>query len=116
MKKLNLVNWPFSLHLILIMPEIDGKVSLILLEGDRVDPINLLYFAGELSSLIKTLDPSMTDDDITKESLSLGVMRGCADPTIGEPKNDILSFAAIECNNQKFSVSSKIGCAFSPRF
>jgi hypothetical protein len=99
----------------LLISEEKEKASMFLLEGDRGDPMNLFHFAGQLGSLLKTLNPSMSDNDIAKEALSLGVMRGDDDPSTGDPKIDILNFAEIRCNNQKSHVSTKIWCGFFPR-
>jgi hypothetical protein len=107
-KKLNLANGKFNLNERLLISEEKGKVSMFLLEGDRGDPMNLFHFAGQLGSLLKTINPSMSDDNIAKEALSLGVMRGDDDPTTGDPKIDILDFAEIRCNNQKSHISTKV--------
>jgi hypothetical protein len=114
-KKLNLANGTFSLKEKLLISEINGKVSMFLVEGDRGDPMSLFHFAGQLGSMLSALNPSLTTDDVTKEVLSLGVMRGDDDPSIGQPKIDILEFAEIRCNNQQSRVDTIIGCAFLPR-
>jgi hypothetical protein len=114
-KKLNLANGGFTLKEKLIVSEANGKVSLIIIEGDRDEPMNLFHFVGQLGSALYTLSPSLTADEMTKEILSLGVMRGDDDPSIGQAKMDILDSVAIKCNNQKSNVTTKIGCALVPR-
>jgi hypothetical protein len=114
-KKLNLANGGFTLKEKLIVSETNGKVSLIIIEGDRAEPINLFHFVGQLGSSLSTLNPSLSTDDMTKEMLSLGVMRGDDDTSIGHPKMDILDSVQVTCNNQKSSVTTKIGCALVPR-
>jgi hypothetical protein len=116
LKKLNLANGTFFLKESIIIREDGGKVSTILLTGDRGDPPNLFHFSGLLGSLIKTLGPSLSTDDIVKEALALGIMRGDDDPTIGQPKHDIQDFAEIVCNSHNSRESTKVGCAFFPRF
>lgn len=114
-KKLNLANGTFSLKEKLFISELNGKVSMFIIEGDRGDPMNLFHFVGQLGSMLLTLNPSLTKDDVAKEVLSLGVMRGDDDPSTGQPETDILDFAEIRCTNQQSRVNTKIGCAFLPR-
>jgi hypothetical protein len=114
-KKLNLANGGFTLKEKLIISETNGKVSLIIIEGDRAEPINLFHFVGQLGSSLSTLNPSLIADGMTKEILSLGVMRGDDDPNIGQSKMDILDSVEVKCNNQRSGVTTKIGCALVPR-
>jgi hypothetical protein len=112
---LNLANGGFTLKEKLFISETNGKVSLIIMEGDRAEPINLFHFVGQLGSSLSTLNHSLTAGEMTKEILSLGVMRGDDDPSIGQSKMDILDSVEVKCNNQKSSVTTKIGCVLVPR-
>jgi hypothetical protein len=115
MKKLNLINGAFALKDALSITETDGKVSMIAIFGDRGDPVNIFHFVGLLGSSLAALNPSLTAEEITKETFALGVMRGDSDPTIGQPKMNIFDHAVVKCNNQNSDITTKIGCLFLPR-
>jgi hypothetical protein len=38
---------------------VEGKVSRIVLSGDRGDPVNLLQFVGTVENVMQTFDPSV---------------------------------------------------------
>jgi hypothetical protein len=115
-KEINVMNGNFELKSRILFSESSGKVSLVLLEGDRSDPSNLAMFIGYLGSAIRAMDPKATDDSIQKSLLTLEVMRGDSAPDIGHPIDDIEDYADVRCNTQPSSVSTKVACAFIPRF
>ena len=116
LKKLDLANGRFDLKASLLVSEEKGKVFLIIVTGNRGDPMNLFHFIGQFGSLLMAINPKLSTDEYTKEVSTLGLMRGDAAPDIGEPKTDILDFAEIQCNNQHTKKSSSIGCVLRPRF
>ena len=115
MKKLNLANGQFSQKKTLLITLEDKKVAEIILSGDRSDPINLFHFIASVRSVIKAIDPSVSEDAIKTTVDGLGLMRGDSNKTIGNPVNQIEDYGAIKCNNQHSRVSTTVGCVFVPR-
>ncbi|MBI1868971.1 MAG: hypothetical protein HYS06_11885 [Methylocystis sp.] len=116
-KALNLANGRFDMATKLLLSEKNGKVSQIILSGDRKDPMNLFHFVGHLGSMMHALGQEANkNNDLSKELLELGLTRGDDDPTIGNPKTLIEAYAAIRCNNQVSSVTTTIGCVLEPRY
>jgi len=116
-KQLNLANGRFELNEKLILSLSGQKVRTITLVGSREDPMNLFHFVGQLGSLIIVLNPELTQDQVTSLLKDkLGIMRGYNDSTIGHPMVEITEKFAATCNNQRSSVSTKVGCVLEPRY
>lgn len=86
MKSLDIANGHFFLKERLLITEVEGKVSTIIIGGDRGDPMNLFHFIGQFADLLMTLDPNATSESASDDVRKLGLMRGDSDPTIGEPQ------------------------------
>ena len=93
-----------------------GKLERVRLVGDRSDPMNLFNFGGTVANVIRALDPSITSKEAVQLAFDLGIMRGDADPTIGEEKLTIKPKFAATCISQASTISTKIDCKFVPRF
>jgi hypothetical protein len=116
-KALNLANGHFTSKTRLLASLSGGKVASVSILGDRADPMNLFYFAGQVGSLMHYLGPKLSDDEVTKMLTSkLGIMRGDSDSTIGEAQVEITDTFAVKCNSQDSHVTTAIGCIFTPRF
>ena len=90
-------------------------IESIYLSGDRASPADLINFTAHLESLLHTLGPDESDQTIEDDTLSLGLLRGDEDPTIGMEREVSARFALIKCLNQPFGVSGGIGCAIKLR-
>ncbi len=116
-KQLDLINGQFELKENLLLSTDGQKVKTVIISGSRQDPMNLFHFVGQLGSLILTLNPELTQDEVVSMiAKKLGIMRGDDDPTIGHPIVEITKRFAATCNNQLSSVSTKVGCVFEPRY
>jgi|GEM_PF-2669220 hypothetical protein len=116
-KQLDLANGQFELNENLLLSMDGGKVKKVIISGSRKDPMNLFHFVGQLGSLILTLNPEFTQDEVTSMiAKKLGIMRGDDDPTIGKPIVEITKKFAATCNNQLSTVSTRLGCIFEPRY
>lgn len=115
-KKLDLANGQFRSKLRLVIASQNGRVSKIVVSGDRADPMNLFGYIGKVGSLLKTLEPEMSDQ--AQQSLltsDLGLMRGDDDPTIGSEKLVIRNGYVARCRQSALSESTATICAFEPR-
>ncbi|MGG6429401.1 hypothetical protein ACQ5TV_05395 [Acetobacter ghanensis] len=93
-----------------------GKVSEVIINGDRSDPANLLSFGGNVLDFISIWDGSVKQPDgLKKYTDTLGLMRGDNSPDIGQDRIDIEPFAEISCIAWPSSVSMKVSCRFVPR-
>lgn len=115
-RKLNLANGAFSSKLTLAMTTQNGRVSKIVVTGDRADPMNLFGYIGKVGSLLKTLEPEMSDQ--VQQSLltsELGLMRGDNDPVIGAEKLLIRKGYVARCQQSLSSENTAMICTFEPR-
>jgi hypothetical protein len=116
MKNLDLMNGKFTLETyILLTIEKNKKVKSIIISGDRSDPVNLSSLIDTVGTVIKVLNPAMSQDEVTSFLVSLGLMRGDDDPTIGEPITQLNKGGAFTCNNQLHDTSTVVGCWIVPR-
>jgi hypothetical protein len=115
-KGLNLANGHFSLKEKMTISTENGKVSTIIIGGDRGDPINTFHTIGQIGGVFKALNPKISDDNVQRLFKELGLLRGDSDETIGSVKEAIEDFAEIRCNNQRSDKSTAFGCAFLPRY
>ena len=115
LKQLNLANGRFFQKKKLLITLEGKKVVMIILSGDRSDPINLFHYIASVGAAIRAIDPSVSDDGVKTTIAGLGLMRGDSDKTIGSPVDQIEDYGAIKCNNQHSRVSTKVGCVFVPR-
>jgi hypothetical protein len=116
-KKMDLANGRFNLKLRLTMETANGKVSRIILEGDRGDPMNLMQWAGTVVNAMQTFDPDTGkgDGQMLAISKELGLMRGDVADDIGEPTTTIKPYAVIGCLSAPSQVSTRVTCQFIPR-
>ena len=114
-KDMNLVNGRFDLKEKLELEVSDGKVSRILMHGDRSTPMGLFHVIGQVGALMRTLHPDLSNEDVTASLRELNLMRGDSDPTIGQPMVVDEPWASIHCLQQHSQRSTTISCAFVPR-
>lgn len=115
-KKFGLANGDFSSKLRLVMASQGGRVSKIVVAGDRADPMNLSGYVGKVGSLLKTLEPEMSDQ--AQQSLltsDLGLMRGDNDLTVGAEKLVVRKSYIGRCRQSPSSESTAMICTFGPR-
>lgn len=115
-KKHDLVTGDFKSKLRLTMASQNGRVSKIVVGGDRADPMNLFGYIGKVGSLLKTLEPEMPDQvqgNLLKSEL--GLMRGDDDPTIGTEKLITRKGYVARCLQSASSESTAMSCTFEPR-
>lgn len=116
-KKLNLMNGRFTLKMTLTVETNGGKVSRVRLNGDRGDPVNLSQFSGAATNIMQLFEPGIVDEDAKLLALDreLGLMRGDADPTTGQPMVVIKPYAAITCLMVPSSITTGQACEWAPR-
>ena len=116
-KKLDMMNGKFTLKLMLTVETSNGKVLKVRLNGDRNDPVNLLQFAGTATNVMQMFEPGIVEGEGKSLAFAseLGVMRGDADPTAGQPKVVIKPYAAITCLMMPSAVSTGEACEWAPR-
>lgn len=116
-KKLDLMNGRFTLKMTLTVETNGGKVSSIRLNGDRSDPVNLLQFFGTATNIMQVFEPGIVDEDAKLLALDreLGLTRGDADPTTGQPMVVIKPYAAITCLVVPSSITTGQVCEWVPR-
>lgn len=115
-EKLGLVEGPFDLTLSLVIAEQAGHATRVTLLGERADPMNLGAFTGAVSTLLKTMEPDLADDELTglmKDELSL--MRGDSDPTIGQERTVERTGYTVACLSRPSVVSMAVRCTLEPR-
>lgn len=117
-KKLDLANGRFTMKTrIELKMNQEGKVTEVVMSGDRADPINLLSsFVGAVGSAIKVVDPSLSRDQVTKLAMDLGLFRGDDDPTTGTVITQFTKGGAYACLTQQSSVSTVVLCTITPRY
>lgn len=116
-KKLDLANGQFNQKLTLTIDTIGGKVSRILLNGDRGDPVNILQFAGTTMNVMQVFEPNILEGEGKHLALAkeLGIMRGDSAADIGEPVDIIKPYAAIRCVSVPSSITTAEACQWVPR-
>jgi hypothetical protein len=115
-KQLDLANGNFKLLEAMFLIPADGNIERIRLLGTRDTPMALFHFAGTLGAVLQALDPSLDDHDAAETALSLGVMRGDDDPSIGTEKLVIKKEFSASCIQRDSSESMKIDCNIVPRY
>ena len=117
LKKLDVLNGRFTLKMMLTVETAGGKVSKVRLNGDRGDPVNLLQFSSTAANIMQLFEPGIVDGDGKSLALvkDLGLMRGDADPTIGQPIVTIKPYAAITCLAVLSSITTGQACEWVPR-
>ncbi len=116
-KKLDLINGRFTLKLKLDVETVGGKVSLIILSGDRGDPVNLLQFVGTVENVMQTFDSTVGQQSGEEKKIvdELGLMRGDNADDIGKPRTAIKRYAEIDCLYQNSKLTTHVECRFVPR-
>lgn len=116
-KKLNLMNGKFTLKMTLTVETSGGRVSKVRLNGDRGDPVNLLQFSSTATNIMQLFEPGIVDGEGKSLALvkELGLMRGDADPTTGQPVVVIKPYAAIACLMVPSTIATGQACEWVPR-
>lgn len=116
-KKLDVMNGRFTLRMTLTVETAGGKVSKVWLNGDRGDPVNLLQFSGTATNIMQLFEPGIVDGEGKSLALvkELGLMRGDADPTTGQPVVAIKPYAAVTCLTVPSSITTGEACEWVPR-
>jgi hypothetical protein len=116
-KQLNLMNGRFLLKLNLVVDTTEGKVSRVILTGDRGDPANAVQFVGNVERIINVFDPETGQEEaeLTKLDDELGLMRGDNADDIGRPRTAIQPHVEIDCLAQNSHVTTRVVCQFVPR-
>lgn len=115
-KALNLVNGRFQQKARLGFVTENGKVSKIVLAGDRADPMNAFGYIGLAGNLINTFEPTLKNEELhnfTYEKLLLG--QGDSQPNIASPRLEIRPNFLITCLQAMSRVNTAIVCMFEPR-
>lgn len=116
-KKMDIMNGRFTLKMTLTVQTEGGKVSKVRLNGDRGDPVNLLQFSSTVANIMQLFEPDIVDGEGKSLALvkELGLMRGDADPTTGQPAVVIKPYAAITCLVVPSSITTGQACEWVPR-
>lgn len=116
-KKLDVMNGRFTLKMTLTVETNGGKVSRVRLNGDRGDPVNLLQFSGTATNIMQLFEPGIVDGEGKSLALvkELGLMRGDADPTTGQPVVAIKPYAAITCLVVPSNITTGQACEWVSR-
>lgn len=116
-KKMDLLNGRFSLQLKLVVKIERGSVSKVQLTGNRADPLNLMQFIGTTMNIMQLFEPNIVEGEGKTSALAnqLGLIRGDAAPSIGEPVTVIKPYAAITCIAAPSSLTTGVGCEWVPR-
>ena len=116
-KRLDVMNGKFNLKLTLTVETVNGRVSRVRLNGDRSDPVNLLQFASTVANVMQMFEPDIVEGEGKHLALAkeLGLMRGDADPTVGQPKVLIKPYAAVKCLVAPSAISVGEACEWVPR-
>jgi len=116
-KKLDIMNGRFTLKMTLTVQMDGGKVSKVRLNGDRGDPVNLLQFSGTATNIMQLFEPGIVDGDGKSLALvkELGLTRGNADRTTGQPVVVIKPYAAITCLVVPSRITTGQACEWVPR-
>lgn len=116
MRKLDLVRGSFTSKLGLSLIGRAGRVSAIVLTGDRGDPVNLFGFVGKAGSLIKTLELGIAEGAVQDLlTAGLGLTRGDDDPGIGAERTVVRGSFVARCRSAPSSQSTAMTCTFEPR-
>ncbi|MXN73263.1 hypothetical protein GR157_00750 [Burkholderia sp. 4701] len=116
LKELDLANGRFENELAISL-SIDsaGKIIKISVLGDRSDPVNLMFFVNAVGIVNAMLNPGQ-DDKTSKDFLvSLNLMRGDKDESIGQTISSFNRGGAFTCLSVPSNVGTLVGCAITPR-
>ena len=117
-KKLDLMNGRFTLILKLTVKTENGKISNILLNGDRGDLVNLMQFVSTVTNIMQLFDPHIVDADGSMLALAkeMGIARGDSASNIGQAVVTIKPYAAVKCLTTMSSITTAQACEWVPRF
>lgn len=115
-KTLDLANGDFVLKASVSIGTVGDRVARIVVRGDRSDPMNLFAAIGKIGSLVKTLQPGVSEDEVALLLTGpMGLMGGDDDPAIGEERMEIRPTFVITCRQALSRISTGITCRFEPR-
>lgn len=116
MKDMDLMNGRVTMDIRIIFAlDAAGHVTIITIEGTRGDPINMMRTIGVVGAVYEILNPGWTEDTERTFLVPLGLMRGDADPTIGQPMGNFSKGGAFTCNSQPSGKTLAFGCFIVPR-
>lgn len=116
LKKMDVANGRFVFHLkIILTVNREKKVTQIIVEGSRSDPVNMLRTVGAVGAIYELLNPGAPQKSEDEFLAGLGLLRGDTDPTIGQPVSNFSKGGAFTCNSQSSDVSDAFGCVVVPR-
>jgi hypothetical protein len=116
LKKLDIANGKFTSKLGLrLSVNSAGTITKIAVIGDRSDPVNLGHFVGTVGSVNNMLTPGQTEKVNLDFLMSLKVMRGDDDESIGQPIASFNSGGAFQCISFPSDQSTGVGCIATPR-
>lgn len=116
LKKADLANGRFAMKLALqLNTGADGHVTRITVMGVRSDPINLMHFIGAVGTVNNMLNPGQDEKTNLDFLMSLKMMRGDDDETIGQPVVAFNHGGAFKCISFNSDDSTQVGCVVEPR-
>jgi len=115
-KRLDLASGRFTLNMSLkLSTNRDGRVTRILLIGDRSDFANLMETLSVVANIAQTFDPDAVSGSVKTFADELGIIRGDDAKDIGKPRTVIKPYAVIGCLSMPSDETTRIGCTFTPR-
>jgi hypothetical protein len=116
LKQLDIANGKFTSKLGLrLSVNSTGTITKIAVIGDRSDPVNLAHFVGTVGSVNNMLNPGQAEKVNLDFLMSLKLMRGDDDESIGQPVASLNSGGAFQCVSFPSGQSTGVGCVATPR-
>ena len=116
LKKLDLANGHFESQIgIHLYVNSANKITRIGVVGDRSAPVNLMHFVGAVGMVNNILNPG-SDKKANMDFLaSLGLLRGDADASIGQPVSAFNHGGAFACISMPSEQTTSVACVVTPR-
>lgn len=92
----------------------DGKLTGIVINGQRNTPAAEKHFIGLVTSAVGALSPALDKAKVDAIVAGLGLGRDDTSPDIGAPLSHSEPAWTIECLSQISQVSTDLGCTITP--